>query len=422
MPITIFEITGTTGVTDNGVVLIGQELSIKFRAKFSAYDAMAEFTAKQNNNEIARYSRHYSAQSTYYSGGTINDNFYIGKIQGTGNIVITGVATEMIPEGSNRWHAGTSTTITKTYTTGDYKATTITALNGMNIVERCKQTQDAYGSNAGYQAASDGDRIMLNFQVSVPTVSGKSNSATVNLLYGRGSTVGTNLMGSKSFGTATPSSSVRKLNDTTSITTIFDVAHDYWFSLVATDSFGMTITKNAYIGKMESIFNIEPYGVAIGQLSTGTSANKKFECAYPAYFGGAATFSNGATIANPTFTGTIKGISTSTTYKSGEVDTGDKWIDGKAIYRFIWSGTSDLENEQGILCNLSSKASTIIFAGGMFQRPSDSAWLTMPNTYYADNAAWAVNLRIENGQEVYIGFGSKATGTKNVIFCCLYTK
>lgn len=415
MSISRFEITGAEGVTDGGTFLVGQELSIRFVVICTSGCANVTFTAKQNNAEIARYSRRYLRGANSFYNSAINDNFYIGKIQGTGNITITGTAYEMILDGEGSWHSDPkTTTLTRTYTMGDYKPTTITALNGLDIAVRCKQAQDAYGSNAGYQAASDGDRIMLNFQVNVPSVSGRSNSATVSLKYGAGSVVGQRVTRTISMGTATLSSPVKKSNDTSTITSTFDVNKDYWFSLTATDSFGISTTANAYIGKMESIFNIEPYGVAIGQLSTGTSANKKFECAYPAYF------TSGATITNPTFSGTITGINTHITYQSGEVNTGDKWIDGNPIYRYILKQTMTVTSPRTTIGKLPRVAKSLlnyhgyIYVANMY-RGIPFAHPTGDNDY---NCGLVINT---DGQTLTFVAGTSLAGSHELCVIVEYT-
>lgn len=71
-----------------------------------------------------------------------------------------------------------------------------------------------------------------------------------------------------------------------------DSRKNYSYRVTFSDGIS-TITYNGSISAGSAIFNIEPNGVAIGKISTGTSSNMKFECAYPATFEKPVTFVEG---------------------------------------------------------------------------------------------------------------------------------
>lgn len=75
-------------------------------------------------------------------------------------------------------------------------------------------------------------------------------------------------------------------------------------------------------------------GMAVGMRSTAALGDPKFEVAYPARF-----------YDNVEFDGNVTGIQTSIAYTTGEMATGDTWIDGKPIYRYVHFGTAVLARQ-----------------------------------------------------------------------------
>lgn len=119
-------------------------------------------------------------------------------------------------------------------------------------------------------------------------------------------------------------------------------------------------------------------------------------------------------------------LNISTNYCLGEVLTGDTWIDGKPIYRFIWQGTTSLSGEQGVVCRLpEGHFDTVFTLRGMFKRTSDNSWFAIPNIYYGA-ISWAVNIRTDLSTDepdgILLGFGSQYTGSRPIIIIAEYTK
>lgn len=98
--------------------------------------------------------------------------------------------------------------------------------------------------------------------------------------------------------------------------TTFNELIRYDFRLALTDWF-QTVYYYTGIDKAGGYLNVEKYGTAVGMRTTANSENKKFECAYPAYFyggiavGGSMTVEPGETM---TFTdGAFNGYATNST-------------------------------------------------------------------------------------------------------------
>lgn len=106
--------------------------------------------------------------------------------------------------------------------------------------------------------------------------------------------------------------------DRSIITGTFNVAHSYSFTAVLKDVFG-SVTRTFYINKAGADFVIGPFGVGDGGRPTGTRGNPHSDfyrlCA---------------------FHGGIEGV---TTYSKDEVRTGGLWIDGKPIYRRVFTAS-----------------------------------------------------------------------------------
>lgn len=116
-----------------------------------------------------------------------------------------------------------------------------------------------------------------------------------------------------------------------------------------------------------------------------------------------------------------------TNYSIGEVKTGDTWIDGKPIYRFIWQGSTSLKKAQGVLCRLpEGHFDTVFTLRGMFKRTTDNNWFAIPNGYYG-GTGWTVNLRTDIATDgpdgILVGFGEEYTDSNRpIILIAEYTK
>jgi hypothetical protein len=105
----------------------------------------------------------------------------------------------------------------------------------------------------------------------------------------------------------------------------------YEFRLTVTDRFGAS-TAFAEMPTKDVMLHIRrsAKSVAIGMKSTGTAGHPMFEVAPDARFYGDVQFDGDVTGLPPT----------TTAYTTTEVDTGDKWVDGKPIYRKIYYSTA----------------------------------------------------------------------------------
>lgn len=118
---------------------------------------------------------------------------------------------------------------------------------------------------------------------------------------------------------------------------------------------------------------------------------------------------------------------TNTNYTLGEVLTGDTWIDGKPIYRFIWQGTTSLKKAQGVVCHLpEGHFDTVFTLRGLFKRTTDNNWFAIPNGYYG-GTGWTVNLRTDIATDgpdgILVGFGEEYTDSNRpIIIFAEYTK
>lgn len=144
-------------------------------------------------------------------------------------------------------------------------------------------------------------------------------------------------------------------------------------------------------------------GVAICGYSTGTTAEPKFECYAKAYFYG--------------------GIEGMNEYHAGEVRTGEKWIDGKDIYRYILVGTSTADGSVEVIGYMPSSIDTLIKSSGTVAR-SDGTMSPMPYAYHG-SSAWTATYYIgseSDNRKIEVQFGSEYNGTKHIVLIFEYTK
>lgn len=104
-------------------------------------------------------------------------------------------------------------------------------------------------------------------------------------------------------------------------------------------------------------------------------------------------------------------------YKTSEVDTGNKWYDGKRIYRFTIHGTTSLTNASGTFYTLPATPSDIVHIDAFFK--SGSIWYPLPWAQYDVNKA--ANIYID-GAKICLAFASGWTGTRQVRVVIEYTK
>lgn len=122
------------------------------------------------------------------------------------------------------------------------------------------------------------------------------------------------------------------------------------------------------------------------------------------------------------FYGTVRlheGAVGQTVYSTNEVDTGNRWIDGRPIYRTVIRGASMLTNAQGAFATLPSEPENIIDMR-LFVNVNREGWRPIPNTYYG-SLTWNCNVYM-SGATIYLGFGSSWTKHREVVVIVEYTK
>lgn len=107
-------------------------------------------------------------------------------------------------------------------------------------------------------------------------------------------------------------------------------------------------------------------------------------------------------------------------YSETETDTGNRWLDGKKIYRACISAQTDLVNAQGAIAALPSAVETPVSLRAFVKAADANNWRMAPNTYYG-NEAWTVGVYVID-DTVYMSFGSAWAGKKQVVVIAEYTK
>lgn len=106
-------------------------------------------------------------------------------------------------------------------------------------------------------------------------------------------------------------------------------------------------------------------------------------------------------------------------YSTAEIDTGNKWIDGKTIYRAVVYGTTSLSNSLGEVGTLPSAVETPVNIRA-YAKGDDGAWRVIPNAYHG-NSTWDAMIYI-NGNTIVMSFGSSWTKTRDFVVIVEYTK
>lgn len=106
-------------------------------------------------------------------------------------------------------------------------------------------------------------------------------------------------------------------------------------------------------------------------------------------------------------------------YSTAETDTGNKWIDGKTIYRAVVYGNTSLSNSLGDVGNLPSAVVTPVNIRA-YAKGDDGGWRVIPNTYHG-NSTWDAMIYI-NGKTITMSFGSAWTKSRPFVVIVDYTK
>lgn len=115
----------------------------------------------------------------------------------------------------------------------------------------------------------------------------------------------------------------------------------------------------------------------------------------------------------------LAGSTGQTVYSANEVDTGNRWIDGRPIYRTVFRGASMITNAQAAFATLPSEPENIIDMR-LFVNVAGEGWRPIPNTYYG-SLTWNCNIYM-SGATIYLGFGSSWTRHREVVVIVEYTK
>jgi len=169
-------------------------------------------------------------------------------------------------------------------------------------------------------------------------------------------------------------------------------------------------------------------GLSIGKVGTSEQNNPKFECYYPAKFKQSVEFSGTANFNQPAyFQGGITGVTTYPLLAAGQTATeeqmtGGTWIDGKPIYRkvYSWSGTGSTTITLGD--DLPANLDTVVSLNGMGKFPTLSRWYTFPNAYYANsNYDLTAQCNTDTGKLI-LHFGTTVRSSAVVHIIMEYTK
>lgn len=147
-------------------------------------------------------------------------------------------------------------------------------------------------------------------------------------------------------------------------------------------------------------------GICVCGFSNGTKDSPMFESYAPAHFYGGAQFY-----------GNVNGLRT---YRSGEVNTGDVWIDGKEIYRYILVVETSLDGDSGVIGNVPSAIGDLVSAHGTI-KTSDGTFRPIPFAYY-NNLAWNLACYVDADGGINLQIGSNYSGTHKAMIMLEYTK
>lgn len=241
-----------------------------------------------------------SAGNTIYNATQADDaEFDVGAINASGTVAWEYTVTD---------GTGGSATATGTITVLAYSPPSVTGL----VVQRYTTDVDDQGHTT-YVASEDGDHVWFTFAATVTAVN-NSNPWTLTLVYGKQDDTDetTVTVASPSAG-----STLTYTNSRAVLTAQIDPSHPWWFTVTATDAFGLSSSMTGYVDEATAFFDVEENGVSVGMRSNGKANDKRFEVAedYTAHFYG--------------------GIYGVTDYTEGEVKTGGKWVDGLPIYRRV---------------------------------------------------------------------------------------
>ena len=107
------------------------------------------------------------------------------------------------------------------------------------------------------------------------------------------------------------------------------------------------------------------------------------------------------------------------TYSTAETDTGNKWIDGKTIYRLVATATTTAYGDSVKIADAPSGLETLVSCQAVVNF-NTNCWRPIPSAYYG-NDYWTARVWVENGT-IGADFGSSWNREKNIIVIIEYTK
>lgn len=259
---------------------------------------------------------------------------------------------------------GFTDTAESTLTVCEYTPPVITEFS----VQRYGEFYNA-DEEARYEADDTGDRVWLNLSAEISNVA--PADATLNELTWRIDYTNP-ITGEKisRFGYGFLKVDIRQ--DRTVFDEVVSNQATWNYTLTVTDTAGGTAVQYASVqpGFVNFALAECKRGAAFGGIPRATAENPMLESWYPGYF--------------------YNGIHGVNRYIEGEVDTGGKWIDGKAIYRRVF--TSDVPAKNATNIFMIASLGTVIALRGM---------ITM-----ADTGTQVPLLYSYNGESVVVGVKS----------------
>ena len=257
----------------------------------------------------------------------------------------------------------------------------------------------------GNIAADDGTYLWMTFEGAVRAIN-SLNEWSLVLEYG---VVDGSNINSQSVVTATDGTTIVYTNSTLLYDTyglVFSAANAWECTIVLTDLFHSE-QRIVSISKAGAYFNVEKNGVAVGQRSTGTANDKRFEVAadYESHFYG-GIHADGGIYAD----GGIEGV---TNYASGEVDTGGTWVDGKPIYRYTAVFNASIGSSATNIHTIPSGHDKIIRLSLLMDN-------IRPVPYWATSSYWA-SIYI-NGNNIRAQAGSSEQKSHSFVLVMEYTR
>ena len=210
--------------------------------------------------------------------GTIYD--LTGNSFDFGKLNMAGVKTWSLTVIDNR---GLSVSTSGTLTFLAYSIPTLTAINGVDVVQRYETKMDDEGATI-YVAADDGINVWFSFIANIASVS-ESNAWTLTCTYREYDSSSVTIV---NFLSGSDGQSITRHQERSFLENVsFNQTKRYSFVLTLQD-FYHTITLVFDIDKAGGYAFIGKYSVAVGMRGTGTIDDKKFEVAedYTAHFHG----------------------------------------------------------------------------------------------------------------------------------------